>query len=122
MAMALGDSIRRFFATRGTNPPFKKDEPRSFGEGVIRRLQLNKKGMYSKMTGQYEPQIGNYRRYMDVYLSDPLVRTLIDLPCLYAVKDGYEIVTDDKEKREELKKLFDDINIEMIIYSWLNYN
>ena len=117
--MAIGDSIRRFFATKGSNPPFKKDEPRSFGEGVIRRLQLNKKGMYSKMTGQYEPQIGNYRKYMDVYLSDPLVRTLIDLPCLYAVKDGYEIVTENKEEREEIRKLFDDINIEMLIYSWL---
>ena len=32
---------------------------------------------------------------MNVYLSDPIIRTLIDLPCIYAAKDGYDIVTDD---------------------------
>ena len=32
---------------------------------------------------------------MNIYLSDPIVRTLIDLPCLYAVKDNFDIVTAD---------------------------
>ena len=39
---------------------------------------------------------------MEVYLSDPLVRTLIDLPCLYATKDGYDIVTEDEALEEDL--------------------
>jgi hypothetical protein len=56
---------------------------------------------------------------MDIYLSDPLIRTLIDLPCLYAVKDGYDIVTDNEEERERVTKLFDEINVELTIYSWL---
>jgi hypothetical protein len=56
---------------------------------------------------------------MNIYLSDPIIRTLIDLPCLYAVKDGYDIVTDDEELREKIEKTFMDINIDMTIYSWL---
>ena len=106
---------RREFATTGRNPPFTKDEPRSFGEGIIRRIKLTKNYGASK----FEPQIGDNRRYMDIYLSDPLIRTLIDLPCLYAVKDGYDIVTDNEEERERVTKLFDEINVELTIYSWL---
>ena len=116
--MALGDSIRRFFAVTGSNPPYKKDEPRSYGEGVIRRIKLQRQ--YGPSTrGQFEPQIGNYQKYMDVYLSDPIVRTLIDLPCLYATKDGYDIVTEDNEKREELTRLFHEIGMDTLVYSWL---
>jgi len=106
---------RREFATTGRNPPFTKDEPRSFGEGIIQRIKLTKNYGASK----FEPQIGDNRRYMDIYLSDPLIRTLIDLPCLYAVKDGYDIVTDNEEERERVTKLFDEINVELTIYSWL---
>jgi hypothetical protein len=116
--MALGDSIRRFFAVTGSNPPYEKDEPRSYGDGVIRRIKLQRQ--YGPSTrGQFEPQIGNYQKYMDVYLSDPIVRTLIDLPCLYATKDGYDIVTEDNEKREELTKLFHEIGMDTLLYSWL---
>lgn len=39
--------------------------------------------------------------YLNVYLADPIVRTLIDLPCLYAVKDCFDIVTDDDDVREK---------------------
>ena len=56
---------------------------------------------------------------MNVYLSDPIVRTLIDLPCLYAVKDNFDIVTDDDNLREEIETMFRDINIEHILYGWL---
>jgi len=116
--MALGDSIRRFFAVTGSNPPYEKDEPRSYGEGVIRRIKLQRQ--YGPSTrGQFEPQIGNYQKYMDVYLSDPIVRTLIDLPCLYATKDGYDIVTEDNDKREELTKMFHEIGMDTLVYSWL---
>ena len=116
--MALGDSIRRFFAVTGSKPPFKKDEPRSYGDGIIRRIKLQKQ--YGASTrGEFEPQIGNYQKYMDVYLSDPIVRTLIDLPCLYATKDGYDIVTEDNDKREELTTLFHQIGMDTLIYSWL---
>tara|TARA_Y100000310_G_scaffold260883_1_gene270009 strand:- start:339 stop:1643 length:1305 start_codon:yes stop_codon:yes gene_type:complete len=106
---------RREFAQKGSNPPYKKDDPRSFGEGIIRRLKLNR-GTFGR---EFEPQIGDNRRYMDIYLSDPLIRTLIDLPCIYAVKDGYDIVTDNEEERERITKLFSDINVELTIYSWL---
>ncbi len=116
--MALSDFWpwnRRSFATKGSNPPFKKDEPRSYGAGAIKRIKLS-----ANMHGRnYEPQIGNNRKYMEVYLSDPLVRTLIDLPCLYATKDGYDIVTEDKEERERIEKMFTDIGLDLILYSLL---
>jgi hypothetical protein len=56
---------------------------------------------------------------MNIYLSDPIIRTLIDLPCLYAVKDNFDIVTDDEDLREELEEMFRDINLENILYGWL---
>ena len=56
---------------------------------------------------------------MNVYLSDPIVRSLIDLPCLYAVKDNFDIVTADDNVREELEEMFRDINIEHILYGWI---
>ena len=109
---------RRSFATKGTNPPFTKDNPRSFGDGVIRRIQLQSNA-FGRGDAMKEPQVGDYRTYMNVYLSDPIVRTLIDLPCLYASKDGYDIVTDSDEERQAITQLFDSINIEQLIYSWL---
>ena len=113
--MGLGDWINRRFATKGTNPPFEEDEPRDFGEGIIRRLHLtNRYGAYD-----YEKHIGDNRKYMNIYLADPIIRTLIDLPCLYAVKDGYDIVTDDEDLRIKIQKLFLNINIDMTIYGWL---
>ena len=109
---------RRSFATKGTNPPFTKDNPRSFGDGVIRRIQLQSNA-FGRGDAMKEPQVGDYRTYMNVYLSDPIVRTLIDLPCLYASKDGYDIVTDSDEEGQAITQLFDRINIEKLIYSWL---
>ncbi len=109
---------RRSFATKGTNPPFNKDNPRSFGDGVIRRIQLQSNA-FGRGGAMKEPQVGDYRTYMNVYLSDPIVRTLIDLPCLYASKDGYDIVTDNEEERQAITQLFDKINFEQLIYSWL---
>ena len=116
--MALSDYWpfrNRKFATKGEDPPFKENEPRSYGEGVIRRIKLQ-----SNYGGRkYEPQIGNNREYMRVYLSDPLVRTLVDLPCLYATKDGYDIVTEDEKEREKIEKMFTDIGLDLILYSYL---
>ena len=118
--MALRDYLpwnRRKFASVGSNPPFAATEPRDFGAGVLKRLQLqNQSGMFG---GQYEKQIGDARTYMNVYLADPIVRTLIDLPCLYAAKDGYDIVTDNDEERQAITKLFDEINIDQLLYGWL---
>ncbi len=113
--MGLGDSIRRLFAVTGSNPNTPEDKPRSFGDGVIRRLKLS----HSQGQRNYEQHIGDNRTYMNVYLSDPIVRSLIDLPCLYAVKDGYDIVTEDEQLREKIEKMFVDINIDMTIYGWL---
>ena len=113
---------KREFATVGTNPPFKDDEPRSFGAGVIKRIKLqnSSRGGYGYGGGSNkEPQIGDNRTYMNVYLSDPIIKTLIDLPCMYAAKDGYDIVTDNDEEREAITSFFDEINLEQIIYSWL---
>jgi len=115
--MSFVDNIRRRFASVGSNPPVKEDDPRSFGEGVIRRIRLeSKNGVKFK---KYEDHIGSPRTYMNVYLSDPLVRSLIDLPCFYAVKDQYDIVTDDDDLREEVEEMFRDINIENTMYNWL---
>ena len=38
--MSLLDRVRRVFATQGSNPPFKENEPLNFGAGVIKRLKL----------------------------------------------------------------------------------
>jgi len=116
--MALRDywPFRRTFATVGSNPPYKKDEPRSYGEGVIKRLRLQQKYGIGK---DFEKPIGDGRAYMDTYLSDPLVRTLIDLPCLYASKDGWDIVTDDEALQESITAMFSEINIDQLIYGWL---
>ena len=112
---------RREFASVGENPPFNKDDPRSFGAGVIKRIRLQNNSRMGGYGGgaNKEPQIGDYRTYMNVYLSDPIIRTLIDLPCIYAAKDGYDIVTDDDAEREVITNFFDEINIDHIIYSWL---
>ena len=112
--MALRDywPFRRTFATVGNNPPYKKDEPRSYGAGVIRRLRLQQK--YG-IGGDFERHIGDAKTYMDTYLSDPLVRTLIDLPCMYASKDGWDIVTDDEALQESITEMFSVVNIDQLI-------
>ena len=69
--------------------------------------------------GQYEEHLGKPRLYMNVYLSDPIVRSLVDLPCFYAVKDGFDIVTEDDDVRERVEKMFRDINIENLLYGWV---
>ena len=116
--MSFIDNVRRRFASIGSNPAYKKDDPRSYGEGVIKRLKINR-GFSIGQEKDFEPHIGKNRTYMNVYLSDPIVRTLIDLPCLYAVKDNFDIVTDDDNLREEIETMFRDINIEHILYGWL---
>ena len=116
--MSFIDNVRRRFASIGSNTAYKKDDPRSYGEGVIKRLKINR-GFSIGQEKDYEPHIGKNRTYMNVYLSDPIVRTLIDLPCLYAVKDNFDIVTDDDNLREEIETMFRDINIEHILYGWL---
>ena len=116
--MSFIDNVRRRFASIGSNPAYKKDDPRSHGDGVIQRLKINR-GFNAGQSKDYEPHIGKNRTYMNVYLSDPIVRTLIDLPCLYAVKDNFDIVTDDDSLREEVEEMFRDINIEHILYGWL---
>ena len=111
---------RRSFATKGENPPYTPDSPRSYGSGVIKRLQLqNGNSLFGRKGADKEPQLGDYKTYMNVYLSDPIVRTLIDLPCMYAAKDGYDIVTDNDEDRDNIKALFDEINMEQLLYTWL---
>tara|TARA_R100000234_G_scaffold114781_1_gene90190 strand:+ start:1089 stop:2393 length:1305 start_codon:yes stop_codon:yes gene_type:complete len=116
--MSFIDNVRRRFASIGSNPTYKKDDPRSYGEGVIQRLKINR-GFAGGADKDFEPHIGKNRTYMNIYLSDPIIRTLIDLPCLYAVKDNFDIVTDDDNLREELEEMFRDINIENILYGWL---
>ena len=116
--MSFIDNVRRRFASIGSNPPYKEDDPRSYGAGVIKRLKINR-GFTFGQEKDYEPHIGKNRTYMNIYLSDPIIRTLIDLPCLYAVKDNFDIVTEDDKLRDELEEMFRDINIENILYGWL---
>ena len=117
--MSFIDNVRRRFASIGSAPPFKKDDPRSYGEGVIKRLKLSNSNYGFQTSDKYEEHIGSNRMYLNVYLADPIVRTLIDLPCLYAVKDCFDIVTDKDELRDEVEELFRDINMENILYGWL---
>jgi hypothetical protein len=117
--MSFIDRVRRTFARVGGNPAYKKDDPRSYGAGVIQRLKINKGFGGFAQNKDFEPHIGKNRTYMNVYLSDPIVRSLIDLPCLYAVKDNFDIVTADDNVREELEEMFRDINIEHILYGWI---
>ena len=117
--MSFIDRVRRTFARVGGNPAYKKDDPRSYGAGAIQRLKINKGFGGFAQNKDYEPHIGKNRTYMNVYLSDPIVRSLIDLPCLYAVKDNFDIVTADDNVREELEEMFRDINIEHILYGWI---
>ncbi len=116
--MALFDRVRRVFATTGSAPPFKEDDPVSFGAGVIKRLRLTNNFAYGSK-GKYEEHLGRPRTYMNVYLSDPIVRSLIDLPCFYAVKDGFDIVTDDDDLRDRVEEMFRDINIKNLLYGWV---
>ena len=116
--MAFLDRVRRIFATTGSAPPFKEDDPVSFGSGVIKRLKLTNDYTYGQKK-KYEQHLGKPRIYMDVYLSDPIVRSLIDLPCFYAVKDNFDIVTDKDEVRERIEEMFRDINIENLLYGWV---
>ena len=116
--MGFIDRVRRAFATTGSEPPFKEDDPRSFGAGVIKRLNLSNEFSYGTKK-KYEEHLGRPRTYMDVYLSDPIVRSLVDLPCFYAVKDNFDIVTDDDDIRERIEKMFRDINIENLLYGWV---
>ena len=117
--MSFIDNVRRRFASIGSAPPFKKDDPRSYGEGVIKRLKLSNSNYGFQTSDKYEEHIGSNRMYLNVYLADPIVRTLIDLPCLYAVKDCFDIVTEKDELRDEVEELFRDINMENILYGWL---
>ena len=39
--MSFIDNIRRRFATVGSNPAYKEDDPRSYGAGVIQRLNIH---------------------------------------------------------------------------------
>jgi len=116
--MALLDRVRRAFATTGSAPPFKEDEPLSFGAGIIKRLKLSNDYQYGNKK-RYEQHLGKPRIYMDVYLSDPIVRSLIDLPCFYAVKDNFDIVTDKDDIRDRIEQMFRDINIENLLYGWV---
>jgi len=116
--MGFIDRVRRAFATTGSEPPFKEDDPRSFGEGIIKRLNLSNEFSYGSKK-KYEEHLGRPRTYMDVYLSDPIVRSLIDLPCFYAVKDNFDIVTEKDDVRERIEEMFRDINIENLLYGWV---
>ena len=116
--MALFDRVRRVFAQTGNPPQFKENDPLDYGAGVIKRLKMTNNYRYGSK-GEYEEHLGKPRLYMNVYLSDPIVRSLIDLPCFYAVKDGFDIVTDDDEVRERVEEMFRDINIENLLYGWV---
>ena len=116
--MSIIDNIRRRFATIGRDPPFEENEPLDYGAGVIKRLALQQPFMQARAK-KYEQHLGKPMIYMNVYLSDPIVRTLIDLPCLYAVKDNFDIVTDDDNVRTKIEEMLRDINIEQTLYGWL---
>ena len=116
--MSIIDNIRRRFATIGRDPPFEENEPLDYGAGIIKRLAISQPFMQARAK-KYEQHLGKPMIYMNVYLSDPIVRTLIDLPCLYAVKDNFDIVTDDDNIRTKIEEMLRDINIEQTLYGWL---
>ena len=61
---------RRSFATKGTNPPFTKDNPRSFGDGVIHRIQLQSNA-FGRGDAMKEPQVGDYRNVHECVFVGP---------------------------------------------------
>ena len=117
--MSIFDRVRRTFALTGSEPEFKEDDPVSYGAGIIKRLKLSNQHSSFSNNKKYEAHLGSPGTYMQVYLSDPLIRTLIDLPCLYAVKVNFDIVTDDDELRDRVEEIFRYINIEQTLYGWL---
>jgi hypothetical protein len=68
--MSLLDRVRRVFATQGSDPPFKEDEPLNFGAGVIKRLKLqnNYAGYNIK---KYEPHLGKASNIYECIFSRP---------------------------------------------------
>ena len=58
--MSFIDNVRRRFASIGSNPSYKKDDPRSYGEGVIQRLKINR-GFAGGADKDFEPHIGKNR-------------------------------------------------------------
>ena len=76
--MSIFDNIRRRFASVGSDPKFEENEPLDYGYGVIRRIKLQ--NQFGNQFKKYEEHLGKPRMYMNVYLADPLVRSLIDLP------------------------------------------
>ena len=56
--MSFIDRVRRTFALVGRNPTVKKDDPRSFGAGVIQRLKINKGIGGFGQSKDYEPHVG----------------------------------------------------------------
>ena len=55
--MAFLDRVRRVFATTGSEPPFKEDDPVSFGSGIIKRLKLSNDYTYGSKK-KYEQHLG----------------------------------------------------------------
>jgi len=54
----------RTFATVGSNPSYDKDNPSSFGAGVIKRIKLQNRGMGggdNRGGADKEQQVGDYR-------------------------------------------------------------
>ena len=78
------------------------------GPWLVKRYQKYAELLHANYQAKGRPY-EDTRRFT-LYLSDPIVRTLIDLPCLYAVKDNFDIVTDDDSLREEVVEMFRDIN------------
>ena len=58
--MSFVDNIRRRFASIGSEPAVKEDDPRSFGEGIIRRIKLQNQ-QFSSVGKKYEEHIGSPR-------------------------------------------------------------
>ena len=51
--MSFIDNVRRRFASVGSEPAFKKDDPRSYGAGVIKRLKLSNSNYGFSTSGKY---------------------------------------------------------------------
>jgi len=63
--------------------------------------------------------IGDLDYYQKIYITDPIVRFNIDLPCRWVFKSNWDFVSSNEKEKEKVEKFFNDINFQNIGYSWL---
>jgi len=89
----------------------KQDEPKGVAEFAASRLPYQfEKGL---------EHIGDFNYYQKKYLTDPVIKMFIDLPCRYVFKDGWDFVSTDNDAKKKVEDFFDKVGFANVGYSWL---